>query len=541
MNKTAAKLGFASLASALLVSAAAAPLAVAQPPFGGFGGPGGPGGPGGMGAERKLVSQFDTDGDKRLNAAERGTARAWLATQPAAGRGGPGGRGGPRGGFPGGPPPGGPEGFGPPPGAFPGGPPPEGFGPGGGFPGGGRGPGGRGGPGGGERMAMVAGTPGAQVTPAQVAAVPASAGLYDPKTLRTLFLTFENADWETELAAFNNTDVEVPATVVADGKTYRDVGVHFRGASSFMMVPAGNKRSLNLAFDFVDENQKLGGYKSLNLLNAMNDPTFVRTTLYAQIARSYIAAPKVNYMRVVINGEDWGVYLNAQQYNKDMAREVFGEDGGARWSTPGSPNGRAGLEYLGDDPAAYKTIYEIKTKDDPASWTRFIELTRILGQTPPERLEAALSPILDVDGALKFLALDVALGNSDGYWTRASDYDIYLDERGRFHVFPHDMNEALSGNAQLDPLVVLDDASKPLRSKLLAVPALRERYLGYVRDIARNWLDWNKVGPLVEQHQALIGAAVEADNRKLYSDEAFHSNVAALRTWVEARRAFLLQ
>ena len=31
-------------------------------------------------------------------------------------------------------------------------------------------------------------------------------------TLRTLFLQFENADWEQELAAFNNTDVEVPAT-----------------------------------------------------------------------------------------------------------------------------------------------------------------------------------------------------------------------------------------------------------------------------------------------------------------------------------------
>ena len=33
------------------------------------------------------------------------------------------------------------------------------------------------------------------------------------ESLRTIFLQFENADWEQELAAFNNTDVEVPATV----------------------------------------------------------------------------------------------------------------------------------------------------------------------------------------------------------------------------------------------------------------------------------------------------------------------------------------
>ena len=53
--------------------------------------------------------------------------------------------------------------------------------------------------------------------------------------------------------------------------------------------------------------------------------------------------------------------------------------------------------------------------------------------------------MLDVDGALKFLALEVALVNNDGYWTRASDYSIYLDTKGMFHLFPHDANETLPG------------------------------------------------------------------------------------------------
>jgi hypothetical protein len=34
--------------------------------------------------ERALVTQFDTDGNSRLNDAERARARAWLATQPLA-------------------------------------------------------------------------------------------------------------------------------------------------------------------------------------------------------------------------------------------------------------------------------------------------------------------------------------------------------------------------------------------------------------------------------------------------------------------------
>jgi CotH protein len=497
------------------------------PPFPGGGFPGG--------AERKIVARFDTNGDKRLDAAERKTARAALAEEPGPrGFGGPGRRGG-------------------------------GFGPGG-F----------------NREPTAAGP---KLTPADVRTYPA-APLYDLTALRTIFLQFENTDWEQELAAFYNTDVEVPATATVDGKVYKNVGVHFRGMSSFMMVPEGAKRSLNLSFDFVDEKQDLAGYRTLNLLNANGDPTFVRPILYSEIARAYITAPKMNYVRVAINGESWGVYVNAQQFNKDFTRDYFQSTKGARWKVPGSPGGRGGMEYLGDDPAEYKRIYEIKTKDDPKAWAELIKMFRTLNETAPDKLEAALTPLLDVDGALKFLALEVALVNSDGYWARASDYSIYQDEKGKFHVIPHDVNEALAeegggrggpprggppgggppgggppggfrgpggrgrgmmmgGGVDLDPLIGLDDPSKPLRSKLLAVPALRERYMSYVREIAEKWLDWRTLEPRVQQYQALIADAVKADTRKLYSFEAFTTDVAgsdrSLKSFVERRRAFLLK
>jgi spore coat protein CotH len=392
----------------------------------------------------------------------------------------------------------------------------------------------------------VPGTPGARLAPSDVQAH-AGAPLYEDGVLRTLFLDFPSADWEDELAAFHNTDVELPATLRADGRTYAEVGVGFRGASSFGMVPAGSKRSLNVSLDYADEDQALEGYRSLNLLNANNDPTFVRTALYSHIARQYTPAPAVNFVRVVINGESWGVYPSAQQFNKDFLRDFYGTTEGARWKVPGSPGGRAGMEYLGDDVDAYRRLYEIKTKDDPERWADLVQLFRILNETPPERLEAALAPLLDVDGALRFLALDVALVNSDGYWTRASDYNLYQDEQGRFHVIPHDMNEAMGigggpggGGARLDPLTGLNDPTKPLRSKLLAVPALRERYLAYVRDIAERWMDWETAGPLVERWQALIREDVARDTRKLYATEAFDSGVAELRGWLADRREYLL-
>ena len=462
-----------------------------------------PGGRGGFGMqqEREVVAQFDRNGDERLDTTERAAARAALATPTAAG-------------------------------------------------GGGRGMGGGRGFGGGGGAARQTGSAGARLTPADVQSFPESVSLYDAGTIRTIFLQFESADWEQELAAFNNTDVEVPATAIVDGKTYQDVGVHFRGASSYSSVPEGSKRSLNLSFNFVNQDQRLGGYRTLNLLNANSDPTFVRTMLYSQIANDYLAAPKVNFVRVVINGESWGVYLNVQQFNKDFVGDFFPTNDGARWNAPGNPNGRAGLEYLGEDVEAYKRVYEIKTKDDAERWADLIELTRVLNQTPADQLEAALAPILDIDGALRFLALDVALVNTDGYWTRASDYNLYQGPDGRFHVIPHDMNEALGiaeggpgggGGSQLDPLVGLNDPSKPLRSKLLAVPALRERYLGYVRDIAQKWMDWNTTGPLIQQYQSVIAQDVATDTRKLYSTEAFQTGVTGLQSFFEQRRAFLLR
>src|SRR5262245_66622606 len=57
-------------------------------------GQGGPMGGGPNQQERKVVAQFDKDGDKRLNAAERREARVWLESQPQTGPGGRGGRGG---------------------------------------------------------------------------------------------------------------------------------------------------------------------------------------------------------------------------------------------------------------------------------------------------------------------------------------------------------------------------------------------------------------------------------------------------------------
>jgi len=345
-----------------------------------------PGGPP-MREKMKVVEQFDKDGDKRLDAAERKAAREFVRAERVRNP-----RRGPR------------------------------FRP---------------------EEEEVQPKPGRKISPDEVKAI-ASADLYDPEVVRTLFLEFEDVEWEGELADFKDTDVEVPAKLTVDGKTYRDVGVHFRGMSSFSMVGAGRKRSLNLSMDFVHADQRLLGERTLNLLNSHEDPTFLRTVLYSQIARQYIATPKANFVQVVINGEDWGIYVNAEQFNKDFVKDRFGETKGARWKVPGSPSAQGGLEYIGSDEEDYRKSYRLMSKEDPKAWKHLIELCRVMHQTPPERLEKELGPLLDIDGALKFLALENVFINDDGYWIRTSDYSIYEDSKGQFHIIPHDTNETFS-------------------------------------------------------------------------------------------------
>ncbi|MEM7475105.1 MAG: CotH kinase family protein [Planctomycetota bacterium] len=381
--------------------------------------------------------------------------------------------------------------------------------------------------------------------------------LYNTGVLRTVFLNFESQDWEEELAAFKPTDVEVPATMVVDGNYYKQVGVSFRGTSSFFMITAGSKRSFNISVDFADEKQRLYGVKTLNLLNCNGDASMMSSFLYHDIASKKMATPRACFVKVVVNARSWGVYANVEQFNKDFLKRNFDSKKGARWKVPGTPISDGGLRYFKNDLDAYKERYTLKSKEDDQAWYDLVDLTRVIEQTPAQDLEEALEEVLDIDGVLWFLSVDVALANSDGYWTRASDFNIYQNQKGKFHILPHDMNEAFglakhggppgaslirmftprrspggpggiggNGGPKLDPLVGLDNPRYPLRSKLLANENLRKRYLQHLRTIASEYLNWDYLGPKVEEARSLIDAEVKHDTRKLMTYQAFQEATA---------------
>ena len=384
--------------------------------------------------------------------------------------------------------------------------------------------------------------------------------LYDEGTLRTLFITFKDNEWKEEMEAFYRTDVAVPADLTVDGKLYKNVGLKFRGNSSYFSVAPGLKRSMNLYLDHKHSDQRLLGYKTLNLLNSNSDPTFMREVIYSHVARNYIPAFKGNFVKVVINGESWGVYSHIQQYNKDFLEDNFGTRDGVRWKIGAGGGGRGNLRYPGEKKEDY-TGFQQRTEGKEEAWKELEQFTKLLDETPVEELPAKLNGRFDIDSAMWSLALECVF-QDEGYFTRGSDYNLYLDPDGRFHLLQHDGNEVMNipggpgmpsglSGPELEPFYNADNPDRPLMYKLFQVPHFKARYRHHLKTITEEWITWDKIGPLVEGYAALIRDEVKKDVRKHSSSEAFEKGLIqtssdgrrtklGLKPFTMGRREFLL-
>src|SRR3972149_4395775 len=91
-------------------------------------------------------------------------------------------------------------------------------------------------------------------------------------------LQFSSSDWyairEQNFESNPDDPAYEPATVTVDGRSFAEVGVRFKGNSSYNNPEY--KKSLKLAFDEFLPEQRLDAMKTINLNNGFKDPTFAR-------------------------------------------------------------------------------------------------------------------------------------------------------------------------------------------------------------------------------------------------------------------------
>ncbi len=400
---------------------------------------------------------------------------------------------------------------------------------------------------------------------------------YDDTVLRTLQLQFSQPNWWQQLAANYQAKQNILATLTVDEATYEGVGVRFRGNTSYMMVTS-QKKSFNIEIDYTIEDQRLMGYKTLNLINCMNDPTFMREVLYSNTCRWQIPSAKANFVKLVINGENWGIYANVQQLNAEFIEDWFPSYDGSQWraegimgggggqipggggQTPGRrlaglniaepalaepgggvTNGVAALTWQGSASTTYQQVYELKNtkQDDP--WASLIHTCDVLNNTALAQLPDKLESVLDVDRVLWLCAYEIIFQDDDGYVNkRGSDYGLYYEpETGRLHLMQYDGNECMKAN-QWSLFYRADDPVVPLMYRLMAITKYRQRYLAHVRTILNSFFTEDSLWPRIDAYLALIEQEVRTDNKKLYTTQAFLNGITELKSFVKTRRSTLL-
>ena len=384
-------------------------------------------------------------------------------------------------------------------------------------------------------------------------------GLYDESQIRVYELWFAQSNYWQQLTTNYATHTDIPATLIVEGDTFPDVGVRFKGQTSFSQSGNSQKKSFNITLDYIHPDQQVMGYKTLNLNNSFQDPSFMREMVYLHQIRRHIPAAKAAYIRLFINGESWGLYPQVQQMNGDYIEEWFFGNDGARWRAdrpedaivgPGGPgpggmwgDGTAALNDLGPDTTEYQQYYTLKSSDIENPWDKLVRVCDVLNNTPLDSLEANIRPILDLDRTLWFLASEIAFSDDDSYVYKGKmDYYLYWDpETDRITPLEYDGNSVmLNNNANWNPFYNANKVNYPLLNRLLAVPSIRQRYLAHFRTILQDALNPALTNPLIDQYDAIINADVQADTKKLYSFTQYNSNKTILRNFILNHRNTLL-
>ncbi len=400
--------------------------------------------------------------------------------------------------------------------------------------------------------------------------------LYDPEHIVEIRIDFDRSDWDYILDSLKRAGQKerIPAGVTIDGKRFEQVGVRYKGNSSYFNVRKYHHRKLpfNLKADaYIDGQRFPGGFETIKLSNGFRDPSFIREVLSYEIARQYMPASRANLAKLYVNGEYLGLYTNTESVNEDFLERYFDDHNNAffkcdpEWHAKqkeGCPESdKASLQYIGDEPACYSTYYERKShrKND---WEKLIELCYLLNREP-QRIEE----VLDVDAALWMLAFNNLLVNLDSYTGRlCHNYYLYRLPDGRFTPIVWDMNLSFGGfryaglgkglsdeqMQQLSPFLHYkqQNEKRPLITKLLRNNLYRKIYLAHLKTMLEEQILSGKLEEQARSWYKRIDEEVQKDPHKLYSYEAFQnsydqltlagkSKIIGIGQLMEARQAYL--
>jgi len=331
----------------------------------------------------------------------------------------------------------------------------------------------------------------------------------DPDTLTWIY---ENPESETEFHAmfvFNN------GTVL---DTINPVGFRLRGNTSRYSAKKSFKVSLNTFL----KGEKYYGVEKINLNGEHNDPTIMRSKVMWDILRKFnIPAPRANHVRLYINGNYHGLYINVEHVDEEFVLTRFGNNDGNLFKCLYP----ADLDYISSNPNDYKLeagdrrVYELKTNEEADDYTDLYNLINIVNNADENHLICQLDEVFNTYDYLKVMAADLYCGDWDGYIYNKNNYYIYHNTTtGKMEFIPYDVDNTFGIDWFNIDWTTRDiynwqpeGEPRPLYTRLVDNPELRKQFTFYADELINRAVNIDSLIQSIEIRKNMIAPYVAND------------------------------
>jgi spore coat protein H len=326
----------------------------------------------------------------------------------------------------------------------------------------------------------------------------------------------------------------VHATIDFNGVVLKDIGVRYKGNSTYMQSRDSLKRSLKLEFNKYVKGQKIAGVTKLNLHSNVTDAAWMNEPLSYRLFRDgSIPAPRTSYARVYLTvagkyeKQYVGLYSVVEDIDNNFAQERFSTREGAIFK----PSTQSLFSYLGDDWAKYNQIYDPKTELTSKQKQRVIDFAKLVTSGSDAEFAAQLPSYIDVDEFARYLSINVWLVNMDSILAMGQNFYLYLNpSTNKFLILPWDLDLSFGGMGGGTELSIEHPwrGQNRFLDRLFKVDAFKKLYLAHMAEFNQSIFKPERITHQVDETAAVIRPAVSEESESKLAN--FDKSVAGEST-----------
>ncbi|KMN36808.1 CotH kinase family protein [Lysinibacillus sp. LK3] len=404
--------------------------------------------------------------------------------------------------------------------------------------------------------------------------------VFNKNKVTTVDIEIAEEDWADMLENASAEELK-QADITVNGKKVENVAIRTKGNLSLRSVvnSDSDRYSLKIDFDYYDDTQSLYGLKKLNLNNNYSDSTLMREYIsYELMEQMGLPTPAHSYMYVTVNGEERGLFLGVEAVDETFLANNYGSNDGFLFKPDGTGSD---LKYISDDIEDYTGI-GLKTNEGTINQSKLVEMLdainnggdieKYIDVDEMLRYFAVNTALVNLDsyqgnmkhnyylyeqnGVFSIIPWDynmsfggfgagggrIAGGNGENQADVTTNMEKPVaqnngqpDQTGDGGMQQQrgggvDMGMGMSGNLINDSAINFSVTTpvsgttleeRPLLKALLSNDEYRDKYEGYLEELATTYLTEEYVQSITKKLAVLLTTYVEADPTKFSTTEQF--------------------